>query len=404
MKKIPLLTLWLGLSTPLFAQTSEGNRFLSLTGKLSVSGTKTASDLTVPTRERTYDINLEFSRGKFIRDNVAHGWNVGLGYNHYQILKSDYATSTPFLSANYLIRRYIAPSERVRVFAQGTLGASYRPSITDGEITLNTFGAGTSVGLGLTYFYRKNWAWEATANLAGLNVTHARQNGEKALTQVQLNGSFGVSSFKIGLAHYFGSSSSAFEEAPQQSLYEVGTGYLSADISGLHTSYTLANTTGIGLGFSGGKFVTPRKLVGIGVAGSYATANSSSENVFNSWGVNVRPFLEYYWPIAGKWSTFVNSGLALAYNFTETTDATNLSTNQTYSAQPTIRPGIQYQLTTKWAIAAMVGTLNLKGFSASKTELKQSGTTTTDTKFSFEIDPTYQLSTTSLSLRFYPAR
>ncbi|MDR6194301.1 hypothetical protein [Siphonobacter sp. SORGH_AS_0500] len=404
MKKIPLLTLLLGLSAPLFAQTSEGNRFMSYTGNLSFSGSKTASDLTVPTRERTYDINLEFSRGKFIRDNVAHGWNVGLGYNHYKILESDYASSTPFLSANYLIRRYVVPSERVRVFAQGTLGASYRPSIADGEITLNTFGAGASLGLGLTYFYKKNWAWEATANLAGLNVTHARKEDEKVVTNVQLNGSFGVSSFKIGLAHYFGSSSSAFEEPPQQSLYAVGTGYLAADLSTLHTSYPMANTTGVGVGFSGGKFVSPRKLVGIGLHGSYATANSSSENVLNSWGANVRPFVEYYWPIAGKWSIFVNSGIALGYNSTKTTDTDGKRTNQSYSAQPNIRPGIQYQLTTKWAIAAMIGNLDLKGFYASKMELKQSNTTTTNTTFNFEIDPTYQLNTTSLSLRFYPGR
>lgn len=404
MKKIPLLSLLLGLSAPLFAQTSEGNRFISFTGNLGFSAEKTASDLTVPTRERTYDINLEFNRGKFIRDNTAHGWNIGLGYNHYQILEAGYAASRPSLSANYLFRKYVVPSERVRAFAQGTIGASYQPTISEGEFTQNTFGAGASLGLGLTYFFKKDWAWEATANLAHLGVTHTRQEGEKVSTNVALNGSLGISSFKIGLAHYFGSSSSPFEESPQQSLYSIGTGYLAADLSGLHNSYALSNMTGVSLGFSGGKFITARKVIGLGVAGSYVTTNSSSENLSTGWAVSARPFTEYYWPVSGKWTAFVNGGIALAYTSTKINSTGNETSTQSYLVQPTLRPGIQYQLTTRWALAAMIGTLDLKGFSATKTQLQQSSVNTPKTTLNFAIDPTYQLANTSLSLRFFPGR
>lgn len=404
MKQLLTATFFCLCSASLVAQTTQGNRFMSFTGDLNLRFDNTSSSLTPETKRQTYGLNLQMTRGKFTRDNIAQGWSIGLGATHERINQIDYAETTPSLSAHYVYRRYIVPSERVRLFAQGKAGGLYSPTFNDGETTQNTFSIGASLDLGLTYFYRKNWAWEATASLANVGVSHASARGEKVYTDVNVNGSLGFSTFRIGLAHYFGESSSPFESAPQQSLYEVGQTYLAGDLSVQQVS-ARSNTTNLGIGFAAGKFVTPRRLLGISVSGSYGTGVDQGNADYTNWGASVRPYAEQYWPVAGKWTVLLDGGVALGYAQVKTElNSVQSNTQTTYYAKPTFRPGIQYQLTQRWALAALVGVLDLTGFTATQQEVTTGNTVSKSTIYAFTIDPSYQISNSSLSLRYFPGR
>lgn len=403
---LPLLTFFLTAAS-LSAQTLQGNRFHSLSGNLSIALNTTESSLTPQSKYQTYNLGLQYVRGKFIRDNLAQGFGIDLGVGHIRIPATDYSMMSPSVSGYYLIRKYIAPSERVRVFGQLKAGLTYNPQLYDGKIETNIFGASGTAALGLTYFYRKNWALEALANVASLSVTHSRQQGEKVSTDADLSGTFGLSGFQIGVAKYFGSSSSSFEAPPKQSLYVIGQPYVAADLTGYIRS-NVTDNKGFSLGVTAAKFTSPSVALGIGVYGNYGNSEDFNSVKYSNWGASVRPYAEHYWPVSGKWTVWVNGGASLGYsqNKQEAASGTtfNRTTSTTFSLNPNVRPGIQYQLTPQWAIAAMVGILDFKGFSAKIEEGTTQTSSTKTTTYDITITPTYTLGNSGLSLRYFPGR
>lgn len=402
----PLLILLLSVGT-LSAQTLQGNRFHSLSGNLSIALNSTESSLTPESKYQSYTLGLQYARGRFVRDNLAQGFGIDLNVGHIRIPATDYSMMSPGLSGYYLIRKYIAPSERVRVFGQLKAGVTYNPQLYNGKIETNIFGASGAAALGLTYFYRKNWAIEALASVASLSVTHARQQGDKVYTNADVSGTFGLSGFQLGVAKYFGSSSSPFEAPPKQSLYVIGQPYISADLTGYLRS-NVTDNKGFSLGIAGARFTSPSVALGIGVYGNYGHSEDFNGVKYTTRGASVRPFAERYWPVSGKWTVWVNGGVSLGYSESKQEVVTgttfNRTTDQNFTFNPTIRPGIQYQLTPQWAIAAMVGILDFKGFTARIEEGKTPASSTKTTTYDITINPTYTLNNSGLSLRYFPGR
>ncbi|MFT4031687.1 MAG: hypothetical protein QM669_04655 [Siphonobacter sp.] len=396
------------LGSSVFAQTGQGERFNAFSGSFSYNDSKNTGSSEY--NSSLANVNVSYQRGTFSKDNLAQGWYAGIGFSYsgyYYQPSQKYHTSTPSITGGYLVRKYLTASNRVRLFVQGQAGISYSPGFYKDPNSLNNqtthaISLGGNIGIGAAYFYKKNWALEATTTLASLGYQQNRYLGSISNSQITASAGLSFNTLQVGIAHYFGAN--ALNET-MPSLYAAGRRYIAGDFSGSYLFYpanTDFKTSSYSLGVSTAKFVNPNLANGIGVSGGYGSTKVTGIITNQQWNIAIRPYWEYYLAIANKWSFFINAGIQGQYGYSKVTSSNSTLFTREFSFLANIRPGIQYQITPKWAIAGLVGSLNLLSFSHDS-EKSQSGSIEISKANSTaaSIMPSYTFSNLSLSLRYF---
>lgn len=150
---------------PALAQTERGARFGTVTGSFSY-GFSTSPTTGGSQSSDWFNAGVGWQRGRFIRDDVAHGWLVNLS-SRWETAETDNPvvnnpsrSSAPFIQAGYFVRRYLRVSEPIRFFAQGSLLGEYaasREKSGDGPSAIITRRGSASLlaqpGVGAVYFF-----------------------------------------------------------------------------------------------------------------------------------------------------------------------------------------------------------------------------------------------------------
>ena len=393
-------------------QTEQGNRFHVFSGSLGTNllfGNKLSS---------THSLRIDYQRGKFIRDNLAHGWLLSAGTSFYNIDNSSaglgrYKIVAPSASAGYFVRRYLRLNPSLFPFAQADVKAAYQTFRVTG--TPNTLLGNTSnydtyqlsggLSVGLSYFFKPGFALEATTGLGTISVIHLQRVDKNSTT---LNGNLGTglgNHFTLGLARYFGDTHSLPQRpfSKRDTLFETGTTYLSGGLqfAFLGNKNQNASREANVATFSFGRFVRSNLVRGVTLLAGYATEQPSLNQKVHTLTIGYRPYREYFGrlPIENL-SVFLNAGLQTTYSgtFSRNAQEGTSSSGHELSASFSFIPGLHYRFTPKWALAATFGTANLGNLSVSR-----SGDGRSTTVYLF-ASPTLNLSTFGLSLRYFPQR
>jgi hypothetical protein len=432
MKKLSLAALALcALAVPTHAQTQQGDRLYSFNG----SGTVLGSQNTIlfndsRTSFRQYSLGLGYQRGRFVRDNVASGWLLGLtlvGGRSKRVAQGD-RWSLPVIELGYWRRYYVPGTGAVRFFAQPQLSGTYfsnseRRNDGDRQNLERGFALNAGVDVGAALFIKNGWALEARTTLGSAALTRQlRQN----TTDLALSGGLGLGGFGLHVAKYFGGSAPTAPGiwGPRQTIYEPGDTFIGADIQTrlpFVTSEELNRNALGSVGISIARFKSASQARGAGLSVGYRQERTigfgqggvQQRNETGTLSFAVTPFREYYWPLgSSRWSVLVNAGLAIEYARQESEVSYRYptgpaspaisSTSHTLGVRLTARPGIQYQLSPRLAVAALAGGASFGNVSAVFTRNEQSR----NNGATVQLNPTPSLILNSfgLGLRYFPGR
>lgn len=413
------------------AQTERGARFNTATGSFQYGLSKS------PTSggnrsSHSFNVGFGWQRGRFVRDDVAHGWLVNLSSRWDRsdakgglTVGTPSRSSAPTFQAGYFIRRYLRISDPIRFFAQGSLLGEYaalRERSGDGPTATTTRRGSVSLqaqpSVGAVYFLKNGWALEAQTTLATASLTHSWFDQGSPQTNFSADGSLGMSFFRVGLSRYFGGNALSPSPTPSEpeSIYRVGQRYRAG---GFKTGIAF-NLPGRGgnVSLTTARFVKTNRARGAELSLGYSNYRGyfgpNYVSRTNAFSVGIRPFREYYWPLAGKWSVFLNAGLSIAY----TGNATRLESEPAYLPPPvrhsyrsvaqlalTVFPGIQYQFAQKWALAATVGWLSLGNVNLDWTRQQTQPRPSDYVEGALYVGtPFFNPNNLGLSLRYFPQR
>lgn len=415
-----------------YAQTNQGDRFNNFSG--SISYRRSTQDLTISGISNTnFGASLNFQRGRFVRDDLAHGWLLGLQVNRGMLkqtgsLGGNRTTSSfsPTLQTGYFVRRYLRVSEPLRFFAQAQVSGIYSPVFTkyqDADINSSSQNVSLRVQpvIGATFFLKNGWALEAQTTLGIASLTHFWANTDEPRTMFSANSGLNFDSFKVGIAKYFGGnpvSSSLFPPAPE-TIYQPGQRY----VGGSFNTNVNFNTPGRNgnVSFTSARFKSTNQARGVSLSlgfGNSRNPGSVYGDVYraNQFSVGVRPFREYYWPLAEKWSVFLNAGLNINYTgvssklkFRNPSNSSPSRTTSSYQSTGQVAlsafPGIQYQFAPRWALAATVGSMSAGGLNFDWIRAHSAAGKNDYRRSDFYLGtPTINLSNFGLSLRYFPQK
>lgn len=414
MKFYPLLlSLFCIHLTPAFAQLPVGTNIWGIRPTLT---TQNVSFTDPSTTHHTSDISLELTYGKFIRENVAHGWHITPGFG----INSEVMGWIPQLKINYFNRRYVPITSGIYALAEGTVGVQTQLGLSSGNYYKNPFlqsySAFAALNAGLTYFYKNDWALEAKANLGTLSVSHLRSKPESQTTAVSLESSLSAQLFTLGITRYIGSgnSKSTIFETDQNTPYAVGQRYwegrLTSNFNFIKPSaINSSNSQSINIGFSTARFISDKQARGFGLSAIFSNLNAKSElyprSSIKFGGATAFIFREHYLPLSKKFSLIGGMYLTGSYTINHIKNIDQNNIKHALYITPSIRPAIQYQVTNRWAITAHVGSLTVG--SANFTFEKEKGISyvpTNSFQTGLSFSPAYTIGNSGISFRYFPGR
>ncbi|MBO9641350.1 MAG: hypothetical protein J7576_24475, partial [Siphonobacter aquaeclarae] len=256
---------------------------------------------------------------------------------------------------------------------------------------------------------KTNWGLTFSAGLVNLSFDHQRLPQNTANTTLRLNGGLDASSFSIGVTRFIGG-----DQAPtsiftprKESIYQTGQRFLGGDVN-LAAPFD-NSTTYASVGFSRMKFKTSRTATGYRAIANFNVFDQNlGSNVVRTrrWGVGFALARENYLPLGSKLSLFAQTQLIFGYSGeSQEVPGTKNTESHSISFMPALAPGIQFQVSDRWAVAATIGQLLL---GEARVELRKeypqaeirSNTYVTTASFS----PTYQITNSGISLRYFPGR
>lgn len=411
-------------SFPALAQTEQGSRMYSW--NIGLDMTRFSSDSNFPTASESRgfvpQLTFGYQRGRFIRDHVAQGWLVDLYTQVAMGRSASERTRVGFFSPQFSVgywRRYYLPSTApVRFFAQSQLKGSYAGFYSRQQN--DQFEPGTQLGsltggvdVGVTLFLKNGWAVEARQ---GLGIVSLSREFKSKQTGFNFNGGFGLGIFGIQIARYFGGSTIATTSLwdARQTIYQVNDRFIGGGFSGSVASDRPGSNTNLML--TKGRFKRADQARGVSFALGYSNRRVINTNVTYREGVfrtGISPFREYYWPLGqGNWSVLVNAGLNLSYagtfrriEFTAPGTSTAPTNSYQLSMNVALRPGIQYQISPKWAIVATAGSATFGELAVNVNRTKDAYTSTnSQTRLNLTPMPILNLNSLGISLRYFPRR
>ncbi len=408
-----LLSLFCIHLTPASAQLPAGTKLRGIRPTLTTQNVFLKDPSTT---HHTSDISLELTYGKFIRENVAHGWSITPGFG----INSEVTSWLPQLKINYFNRRYVPVTSGIYAFAEGTVGVQSQLGLSSGNYYKNPFlqsySAFATLNAGLTYFYKNDWALEAKANLGTLSVSHLRSKPESHTTAVSLESSLSAQLFTLGITRYIGSgnSKSTIFETDQNTPYTAGQRYwegrVTSNLNFIKSSkINSATTQYFNVGLSTARFISDKQSRGFGLTALFSTSNAKSElhpkSSIKFGGANAFIFRENYFPLGKKLSLIGGVYLTGSYTINRTKYLDQNTTQQSLSIAPSIKPAIQYQLTDQWSVTAHIGSLSIA--SANFTFEKEKGVSYVPTNHfqtGLSFSPAYTIGNSGISFRYFPGR
>ncbi|OZI09136.1 hypothetical protein BWI93_05770 [Siphonobacter sp. BAB-5385] len=408
-----LLSLFCIHLTPASAQLPAGTKLRGIRPTLTTQNVFLKNPSTT---HHTSDISLELTYGKFIRENVAHGWSITPGFG----INSEVTSWLPQLKINYFNRRYVPVTSGIYAFAEGTVGVQSQLGLSSGNYYKNPFlqsySAFAALNAGLTYFYKNDWALEAEANLGTLSVSHLRSKPESQSTAVSLESSLSAQLFTLGITRYIGSgnSKSTIFETDHNTPYTAGQRYwegrLSSNFNFIKPSaINSSNSQSINIGFSTARFVSDKQARGFGLSAIFSNLNAKSElyppSSMKFGGATAFIFREHYLPLGKKLSLIGSVYLTGFYTMNRTKHLEQNTTEHSLDINPSIRPAIQYQLTDRWAVTAHIGTLSIASANLTLDKQKDySNEPVNRFQTGLSFSPAYTIGNSGISFRYFPGR
>lgn len=408
-----LLSLFCIHLTSAFAQFPAGTKLRGIRPTLTTRNVF----LNAPSAtHHTSDISLELTYGKFIRENVAHGWSITPGFG----INSEITGWIPQLKINYFNQRYVPITSGIYAFAEGTVGVQTQLGLSSGNYYKNPFlqsyTAFAALNAGLTYFYKNDWALEAKANLGTLSVSHLRSKPESQTTAVSLESSLSAQLFTLGITRYIGSgnSKSTIFETDRNMPYTAGQRYWEGRVTSILNSIkpskiNSATTQYFNVGLSTARFISDKQARGFGLTALFSTSNAESElypqSSMKFGGATAFIFREHYLPLGKKISLIGGVYLTGSYTINRTKYLDQNTTQQSLSIAPSIKPAIQYQLTDQWAVTAHIGTLSIASANLTldkERDYRNEPINRFQTGLSFS--PAYTIGNSGISFRYFPGR
>lgn len=410
MKKPLLSTLFVLASLGASAQISSGTRLREVSGVFDhqlffyKGGYRTAQINVIP----------RFTWGKAVKDNTFRGWYLAPGVSFFdQGAGRDGRETywTPSLSGGYFSRRYLRVADGLHVFGQGQIGGT--AAVLLGSKASNPaeqlYQLSASASVGVTYLTKTNWGLTFGAGLVNLSLDYQRLPHNTANTTLRLNGSLSASSLSVGVTRFIGG-----DQAPtsvftpkNESIYQTGQRFLGGDVN---VAAPFDNSaTSASVGFSRMKFKTSRTATGYRILARFNVLDQSlGSNIARTrrWGVGFALARENYLPLGSKLSLFAQTQLIFGYyGESQTVPTRNNVESHGISFLPTLSPGIQYQVSDRWAIAATVGQLLLGEASVELRKQYLQGEINSNTFIpTASFSPTYRITNSGVSLRYFPGR
>lgn len=199
MKHLWLFLILLISSFPCSAQELKGA--ISVGGGVSVYYTRTEY------ADKYLSLWINPKIGKYLTDRDVFGFSIWDNY-YWNSVSYDSVTlhdRDHSFSFNPFWRRDFPTSDRFGFYIQCQSGLGFskrRNEHPGGHITDKTIDFMARINPGLYYFITDRLAFEGVFGAASLNSTFMRINGEKG-TRVDVDVSFGTTTFGIGLQYYF---------------------------------------------------------------------------------------------------------------------------------------------------------------------------------------------------------
>lgn len=270
------------------------------------------------------------------------------------------------------------------------------------------------VNLGLTYFYKNDWSFEAKTNIATLYASHRRSPISPTQTTVNLQSNLPSNLFELSLVKYIGSQNgtSTLFTSKRDSMYRSNQRFVTGEIAATalfneNNNYLNNNTQIIHVGFSMGKFITPTQAKGFGITANFSKnpAYISDEEGYSitskAAGFSIYKFKEYYLPIANQLSLIANTRITATYMYGKDQGQERI-TSHSLALFPSIIPAIQYQINDRWALTGLLGSFQIGSVLASY-ENSEWGSRSMGEKLKGDIsfDPGYTLNNSGISLRYF---
>lgn len=388
-----------------YAQIPIGTRLRETGGIFSHHQTQYGPGALTYTR-----VTLPVYQGRAVRENRIRGWYLS------PVMDVSLASGTgwePVVSAGYFNRRYLKLTEGFYLFGEGQIGLATKMLFVSGyrpAPVYSLYGLSGSLGVGATYFWKKNWGLTARCPLAELYLVHAPDilNDEQASLlflkgHAIINAGLNASRFELSISHLIGGNDekATLFSPKKEGIYRTGQRYIGGEI-GLAT-LTGSPFTGLNLGFSRLRFRSPLTAEGFAISGYYSHERlSDGTSGPYRWGAGYSLVRENYLPLLPKLSLLGRTQLSVNYAGEEERTP-DIRRTHTLSVSPAFSPAIQYQISDKWAVAGFVGMLTLgQAYLGPASPLAGAVSDHNTFRMGVEFSPSFRIGNSGISFRYFP--